>query len=212
MIAGSWNDLNEKAKKKARRDAKVVNFGLIFGMSVPGLMNYAKQEYGVTLTRDQAQAWFDAFFGTYRRIRPYHKETIAFCKRMGYVESPLGRRRHLPEIHSENDRERMEAERQAINHPIQSPSSDTVLIALSEMKRKETFHPEYCRPSLFIHDELVFELKDCSKLEDYVKKINYEMENPPLERNFGFKLSVPLVAEGNLGKNLNSMKEFTVGA
>jgi uracil-DNA glycosylase family 4 len=210
MIAGKWEDLSAKQQKVARRNAKVVNFGLIFGMSVAGLIIYAKQEYGVTLSREQAQAWFDAFFGTYRRIRSYHKETIAFCKSNGYVESPLGRRRHLPEINSDTDWERMEAERQAINHPIQNPSSDTVIIALSEMKRKGTFHPDYCKPSLFIHDELVFELKDCSRLEDYVKKINYEMENPPLKRDFGFNLSVPLKAEGNLGKNLDSMEEFKV--
>jgi uracil-DNA glycosylase family 4 len=212
MIAGRWKDLNPKQQKKARRDAKVVNFGLIFGMSINGLIIYAKQEYDVILSRGQAMAWFDAFFGKYRRIKPFHAETIRSCKRNGYVDSPLGRRRHLPEINSPNEWEVHEAERQAINHPVQGPSSDTVLIALNEMEATDTFHPDYCRESLFIHDELVFELKDCSRLEDYVKMINYHMENPPLERDFGIKLSVPLKAEGNLGKNLNEMKEFTVSA
>jgi DNA polymerase-1 len=203
--------MNEKEQKVARRNAKVVNFGLIFGMSVNGLIRYAKQEYGVTLSRGQAQAWFDAFFGKYNQILKYHEETIEFCRSNGWVESPLGRRRHLPEIYSDDNYLKMEAERQAINHPIQNPSSDTVIIALNEMQKKETFHPEYCRPSLFIHDELIFEIKDCSRLDDYVILINHEMEHPPLERDFGVRLSIPLKAEGALGRNLNEMEEYTIG-
>lgn len=203
-----WLTLDEQERWTARRDAKAVNFGLLFGMTVNGFIRYAKEEYGIVLSFDQAQAWVDIFFGKYSGLLQYHRDIVEFCRINGYVESPLGRRRRLPEINATDKMLRLGAERQAINSPIQSPSSDTVLIALDEMNRKEVFHPDYCMPSLFIHDSLIFEVKDCSKALDYAKMVIHEMEHPPLERDFGVKLLVPLKAEAEIGPNAAEMEEL----
>jgi len=232
-----WEDFSDEERAQYRRSAKVINFGLLFGMKPNGLVIYAKQEYGITIDYKTAEDWSNMFFSKYPGIPIYHKEAIHFCRTHGYVESPLGRRRHLPEINSSNPALRARAENQAVNHPIQSPSSDTVLIALNEMtgtsliqsrdmnfvrnemlKRIKNrmrekrdwgiFHPDECQPILFIHDELIFLVKDNSKLVDYAKKIKYYMENPPLERDFGVKLRVPLVSDPKIGKTLNEMKDL----
>jgi len=204
----TWKELTQEQIDKRRFNAKAVNFGLIFGMTTPGFVKYAKNEYGLDLTMSEADSWITIFFNTYRRLPIYHREIVELCRRQGYVESPLGRRRRLPEINSDEKFLRFEAERQAINHPIQSPSSDTVLIALNEMRRDGIFNPDEFRASLFIHDELVFEVKDNSKVTDYAKAVKHYMEHPPLERDFGVKLRVPLVADPKVGKNSAEMEEI----
>lgn len=205
-----FDELDKFEKWKARRDAKSVNFGLLFRMTVAGFIRYAKEEYGIDLDQEQAEDWVNIFFGKYPGLERYHEEIVEFCRKKGYVESVLGRRRHLPEINSTDKGIRWEAERQAINHPIQNPSSDTVLIALNEAREKEIFDPDYFFPVLFIHDSLVFLVKDCSRVTDYAKAIIQEMENPPLKRDFGVELCVPLKAEAEIGQNLAEMEELKI--
>ncbi len=210
LYAGDWSKLSKAEVDKERRNAKAVNFGLLYGMSVNGFVTYAKQEYGLELSQEQASAWVEIFFGKYGSLRRYHKDTIEFCREHGYVASLFGRRRRLPEVNSDDRGLRAAAERQAINHPIQSPSSDTVLIANNELRRKNLLNPEECRAILFIHDELVFEVKDNSRLIDYAKAVIHEMEHPPLKRLFGVEMSVPLVAEAKIGDNLARMEDLEV--
>lgn len=202
-----WSKLDKSEIATYRRNAKAVNFGLLFGMTVNGFVKYAKIEYGIDLSRDEAESWVMVFFRKFRNLPTYHKNIVEFCRKTGYVESPLGRRRRLPEIHSDDKFLRLEAERQAINHPIQSPSSDTVLIACSEFLKHE-IDPVKCRPVLFIHDELIFEVKDNSKVSDYAELVKDLMEHPPLERDFGINLAVPLVSEPKVGPNLADMTDI----
>jgi uracil-DNA glycosylase family 4 len=204
----NWANLSADEIDSERRNAKCINFGLIFGMKINGFIKYAKIEYGIDLTWDQAQGWVDIFFGKYNRIPAYHERIIESCRENGYVESPLGRRRRLPEIYSTDKWLRLEAERQAINQPIQSPSSDAVLIAGNEMRRKGYLNPDEIKLVLFVHDELIFQVRDNSKLEDYAKMIKHEMENPPLKRDYGFELKVPLVSDVKQGRNLAKMEEM----
>jgi len=232
----AWKEADQKERDKARFRAKAVNFGLLFGMSINGFIKYAKTDYGIDLSRDQAEDWVTIFFRKFSRLRAYHKRAVEDCRRKGYVESPLGRRRRLPEIYSDEKWLRLEAERQAINHPVQSPSSDTVLIALNQLLGRSPLnpnimkssvgdivrgmkwdytgeygllHPQLCFPVMFIHDEIVFQIKDDPKVIDkYARIIKFEMENPPLERDFGVKLKVPLVADPAIGSNLAEMKEI----
>jgi len=206
----AWDILTESDIAVARRNAKAVNFGLLYGMRVYGFMRYAKTEYGLDLTQEQAENWIEIFFSKYGGVRTYHKVAVEECLRLGHVESPLGRRRRLPEIYSKDRMLRGNAERMAINHKISSPSSDTVLIANNELHRKKLLNPDECRAILFIHDELVFEVKDNSKVQDYAKVIKHEMENPPLEKKFGVKLRVPLAAEVKVGRNLADLEELEV--
>lgn len=203
-----WENYTKEEQSVFRRSAKVINFGLLYGMTPQGLIIYAKNEYGVVIDFNEAQDWIDLFFGKYSNILIYHKEMINFCLRKGYVESVLGRRRHLPDIKSSDPGLRRRAENQAVNHPIQSPSSDAVLLACNEIRKKKVFDPEECKVVLFVHDELVFMAKDNSKVIDHAKTIKYYMEHPPLERDFGVKLRVPLVSDPKIGYNLQETKEL----
>ncbi len=203
-----WEKLTGEDHSMYRRNAKAINFGLLFLMSLPGFIRYAKKEYGIDLNQKQGQMWIDLFFGKYRRLPTYHRKMIDLVRRQGYVEHCLGRIRRLPEIHSKDVGLRLEAERMAVNQPIQGPSSDTVLLAGNEVMR-EDFSPEELRPCLFIHDELIYEVKE-EYTEQYARMIKDHMEHPPLQRDFGVELSVPLVADVKVGKNLAEMHELTL--
>lgn len=185
------------------------NFGLLYKMSAPGFVRYAKKDYGLDLSIEEAEIWIRTFFGKYPKLLDYHQRMINFCRQHGYVESPLGRRRRLPEIYSKNPGLRNEAERQAVNAPIQSVSSDVVLLAADEIEKKEYDSVDVI-DCLVVHDELVFEIRDCSKLVDYAADIKKEMEHPPLYKKFGVKLRVPLVADIKIGDNLAEMTALEI--
>lgn len=206
LVSVPWDTLSPEKQKEARRNSKVVDFGLLYGMGIKGFMEYAKAEYGVVLSRLQAERWVNIFFNKYNKIPIYHRNTIAMCKRDGYIDSCFGKRRRLPEITSLDMFLRTYAERQAINHRIQSPSSDTVLIAGNDfIDQKYPF--DEARIVLFIHDELIFEIKE-NLIGTYAKRIKYHMEHPSIEEKFGVKLSVPLKAEIKVGPNLKDLEEM----
>jgi uracil-DNA glycosylase family 4 len=195
--------------KKHRKSAKAVNFGLLYLMTTGGFVRYSKQQYGIVLSFDEAQEWINTFFARYPRLRDYHRKTTRFCERYGYVVSPLGRRRHLPEINDDEKSVRAVAARQAVNHPIQSASSDTVLIAINEILRKRLVDPNECKLVNFIHDEVVWEVDNNPEaIERNFRIIKHQMEHPPLHR-VGVKLRVPLVVDGKVGPNLAEMKEIS---
>lgn len=201
--------LPKKEQDVLRRNAKPVNFGLLYGMHAAGFVLYAKLEYGIDLSIPEAELWISIFFRKYNKLPVYHKNTIEFCRRHGYVVSPIGRRRRLPEINSKDKMLRLSAERMAINHPIQAISSDTVMMADNEIEAQE-HNPEEFKSSLFIHDELVYLVKDNSKVEDYALVLKEAMEHPPFERDFGYKLTVPLISDVKVGKNLVEMEVLNV--
>jgi len=203
----AWTELTPDEQKIARRNAKPVNFGLLYLMTVEGFKRYAKKEYGIDLTIEEAAQYVDAFFKRYQKIRAYHAYQINFCRENLYVESPLGRRRRFPEINSPDKMIRLKAERDAVNHPIQSPSSDVVLMACNEMLDMD-FDPNVCRPVMFIHDELVWEVREDADVRHYAKVLKHSMENPPLKRDFGYTMTVPLAASVKVGKNLADMEEL----
>ena len=196
-----WAELAQKEIEKYRRNAKPMNFGLLYGMQVYGFIKYAKIEYGITLTEAEAELWIETFFDTYPGLRSYHSRAIEFCREHGYVVSPIGRRRNLPEIRSNDQGLRHEAERQAINAPIQSVSSDTVLMAANEIAKLD-LNPEEFKLSLFIHDELVFLVKESADLPFYGRILKDALENPPFERDYGYTLTVPLKSDVQVGTNL----------
>ena len=199
-----------------RKNAKIVNFGLIYRMSLWGFIRYCKDEYYLILNEDEATSYINAFFSRYPGIIIYHQNIINFCRKHGYVVSPLGRKRRLPEINSRNKGIAQAAERQAINHPIQSPSSDGVLLSANEIKKKVKkgeLNPEHFKDIIFIHDELIYEIKeekDGSNVVDCAKIIKYEVENPPLKELFGYEMSVPLSCDPSVGKNLADMQEMNL--
>lgn len=201
-------EMTKEEFKKNRTNAKPLNFGMLYLISVQGFVNDAKLNYGVNITERIAQEWMSAWFRKYSGITKYHAEMERFCYKHGYVESPFGNRRRLPEIYSNEVGIRNYAIRQAVNFPIQLASSTTVLIAMAELLMRNLLNPKECRIINFVHDEAVFEVRDKDSIIDRNYKIIKDiMENPPLHR-FGINLKVPLVVDGKLGYNLRDMEEM----
>lgn len=173
--------------REQRSHAKTVNFGIIYGVSAFGLSNQT------TLTRSQSKELIDTYYATYPNLKNYINKQIFFAQQNGFVETILGRRRYLPDIHSRNQVVRGAAERNAINAPIQGSAADIIKIAMiriSEMLQKEKLETKML---LQVHDELVFDVPK-SELEIVKPLIKSQMEN-------AFSLSVPLVVDLGVGDN-----------
>lgn len=207
ILGKEREEVDDTEFKAARRSAKSLNFGLLYGMSVGGFQRYAKLSYNVDLSYEESARLINVFFTTYPSIKDYHRKVINFARKFQYVQSPYGRKRRLPNINSAIPGEAARSERQALNHAIQAAASDTALVALNELLRKDILNPEEAKPIMFVHDELVFEIKE-SKVAEYVPLIQYEMENPPLKELFGINLSVPLKTDAQIGYNYADLSPY----
>lgn len=169
--------------REQRSQAKTVNFGIIYGVSAFGLSNQT------TLSRSEAKALIDAYYETYPRLKAYMGEQVHFAREHGYVETVLGRRRYLKDIHSRNPVVRGAAERNAVNAPIQGSAADIIKIAMLRIHQKlKGFESKML---LQVHDELVFDAKK-SELETLQHMVKSEMEQ-------AFSLEVPLVVDMDTG-------------
>ena len=204
ILGKSRDEVDPADFKAARQSAKCINFSLIYGASTNGFKRNAKINYGLDLTYEQADAYRNMWFNTYSNVKKYHKDTINFCRKYGYVMSPLGRMRRLPDINNTDHALAGRAERQALNHAIQSFSSDLVFLSLNKLITEGLVDNEDCRPIAMIHDELLFEVKE-DFVDKYYRIIKNVMENPPL-KEFGVELLVPMVAEGKAGDNFIDME------
>ena len=178
--------------KEERSRAKAVNFGIIYGISSFGLAN----DLGINV--NDAKDFIDRYMEKFDGIKAYMKKEVEDAKEKGYVTTIMNRKRYIDEIKASNYMIRMQGERMALNTPIQGSGSDILKKAMididSELKEKNI----KSKMLLQIHDELIFEVKEEEK--DIVKKIVKEkMEN-------AFKLSVPLVVDINMGKDLYEAK------
>lgn len=177
----------ESVTAQMRREAKVVNFGIIYGMSAFGL----SKELGVE--QKVAQAYIDGYFQRYRGVRVYLDKVLEQAREKGYVETLLGRRRYLPEILSSNTAARKFAERTAINTPIQGTAADLIKKAMIRIHKR--LADEGCKSRMLVqvHDELLFEVPEPErkKVQELVRQ---EMENV-------HKLDVPLKVDLGWGKN-----------
>jgi DNA polymerase I len=149
-----------------RREAKVVNFGIIYGMSSMGLA----QELGIA--RSEAEAYIATYFATYQGVKDYIDATLAKGRHLGYVTTLSGRVRHLPELRSSNRTAREFAERAAINAPIQGTAADLIKKAMITIDQRIADEKLDARMILQIHDELLFEVSetDRDKLLPLVKE------------------------------------------
>lgn len=170
-----------------RRNAKMVNFGIIYGISAFGLAQR------LNISKSEAKIIIDNYFTQYPRIKEYMNESIRQAKERGYVETLLGRRRYLRDINSNNPTVRGFAERNAINAPIQGSAADMIKIAMINIHNEFLKKKLRSKMILQVHDELVF---DVYKDEiDYVKAI---VEN---KMKYAIQLSVPVEVEMGLGSN-----------
>ncbi|WP_303817910.1 DNA polymerase I [Actinobacillus minor] len=169
-----------------RRNAKAINFGLIYGMSEFGLSNQ------LGISRADAKQYMEAYFNRYPNVLQFMTDIKAKAAEKGYVETLLGRRLYLPEIKSSNAMRRKAAERVAINAPMQGTAADIIKIAMIGIDRVIQ-HSDEIKMIMQVHDELVFEVKE-DKVEHYSAVIKAEMEK-------AIQLNVPLIAEVGIGNN-----------
>lgn len=169
-----------------RRNAKAINFGLIYGMSEFGLSNQ------LGISRADAKQYMEAYFNRYPNVLQFMTDIKAKAAEKGYVETLLGRRLYLPEIKSSNAMRRKAAERVAINAPMQGTAADIIKIAMIGIDRIIQ-HSDEIKMIMQVHDELVFEVRE-DKVEHYSALIKAEMEK-------AIQLRVPLIAEVGIGDN-----------
>jgi len=142
----------EEVSKDQRRNAKSVNFGIVYGISAFGL----SEQLGIP--RKEAAALIDEYFTQYPDIRRFIDESVAVARERGYAQTLLGRRRYLPDINSRNAAARSFAERNAVNMPIQGTSADMIKLAMVRIHQSLKCQGLRSRMILQVHDELVFDL------------------------------------------------------
>ena len=175
--------------KTQRRNAKAVNFGIIYGQSAFGLAE------NLSISRTEAKSIIDSYFERFEGIKKYMSATMAFAHDHGYVQTIAGRKRWLPDIHSGNQVVRGYAERNAINMPIQGTAADMIklaMIAVHKALKKEGLQTKMI---LQVHDELVFDVPR-HEIEIVRPIIIREMENAMVLPN-----GVPIKAESGVGDN-----------
>lgn len=177
----------EDVTPNMRRQAKAVNFGIVYGISDYGL----SQNLGIT--RKQAQQYIDTYFEKYPGVKQYMEEIVRDAKDKGYVETLYHRRRYLSDINSRNFNLRSFAERTAINTPIQGSAADILKIAMIEMARRLKEEKLQATMLLQVHDELVFEVPE-SELEQLNQLVKEVMEH-------AVSLHVPLITDSSWGKH-----------
>lgn len=186
-----------------RRKAKVINFGILYGMGV----NALRTNLGEEATREEAQEFLNAYFNTFTRLAEYLEETKAFARSHGYTETLFGRRRQFPGINSGAPFIRAAAERMAINAPVQGTAADIMRIAMVEvfnmLKKK---YKDDARMLLQVHDELVFEIKE-ELVDTLVPEIKKSMEEVLKEAGKDDK-GVPLLAEVKIGNDWSHLEKY----
>lgn len=205
---------NEVTKEERKR-AKWVNFGFIFGMQWRTFIDTVWRGYQIKITEEEAKAARKTFFRTFPEFLTWHETQRRFAREHGYVTNLLGRVRHLPNIASNNKSIRAEAERQAINSPVQSLASDLTLFSVLKVNDHFTYRGMKSRVIGTVHDEALYEIPE-SEMADALPIIHHTMENLPLRRFFGVELTVPIIANVKASRHWdcdpdgNELKELSV--
>lgn len=176
----------EEVTPLMRRQAKAVNFGIVYGISGFGLAR------GLDIPQKEARQFIDRYFDTYPGVKRYMDSIVKKAHQTGYVTTLTGRRRYLPGINAKNFGERSFAERTAMNTPIQGTAADIIKFAMVKMVQAIEERNLMSRMLLQVHDELIFEVPE-SELEEMAKLVTAVMED-------ALPLSVPLKVDVNIGK------------
>ncbi|MFC1728866.1 DNA polymerase I [candidate division KSB1 bacterium] len=188
MTAAKIFGVNEaEVEPEMRYRAKSINFGIMYGMSPYRLA----REIGIS--NEKAQNFIFAYFQTFPGIDNYIADQLAKARELGYVSTMMGRRRYLPELHSDNQRIRQSAENVAINTPLQGTAAELIKVAMINLSDKLKSARMEARLVLQIHDELVLEVPG-GELERCTLLVRESMENT-------LELTVPLVVDIHTGKN-----------
>jgi DNA polymerase I len=179
-------DINDVTREMRSR-AKTANFGIIYGISSFGLSER------LTIGRKEAKDLIDGYFNSYPGVKIYMDESIRKAREVGYVTTMFGRKRYLPDIHSRNQVVRGNAERNAINAPIQGSAADIIKIAMVRIYERMKAENYNSKMILQVHDELIFEVLD-GEFEELKKLVLYEMSN-------AVKLDIPLKVDWGIGNS-----------
>ena len=177
----------DQVTSEQRRYAKVINFGLIYGMSAFGLAG------NLGIERSAAQQYIDTYFGRYPGVAKYMADTRVIAKERGYVETVFGRRLWLPEIRSSNGMRRQGAERAAINAPMQGTAADLIKMAMNAVQAWLESSNSQAKLLLQVHDELILEVPEAEveSVKDQVARLMTSVA----------KLKVPLEVGIGVGNN-----------
>ncbi len=189
-----WNIPPEKVTPQLRQAAKTINFGVTYGMGARALAE------GAGITIEEAKNFIAKYFTVYEGVRNFLEETKQAARDFGYVETLFGRRRYLPEIYSPVPMIRAEAERMAINMPVQGTAADIMKLAMIKVTQGLSQISPRSKMILQVHDELVFEAdgREVKKVARFVKETMEE----------AVKLEVPLLAAVEVGDNWGEMEKL----
>lgn len=188
----------EEVTSEMRRKAKVINFGILYGMGV----NALRGNLGEGTSREEAQEFFNAYFNTFTRLAEYLEETKEYARKHGYTETLFGRRRQFPGITSAQPFIRASAERMAINAPVQGTAADVMRIAMNRVYEYLTKAglASDVRMLLQVHDELVFEIKD-ALLDSVIPALVTEIEGSMVgQETYGVPLKVDVASGPSWGE------------
>ncbi|MCY3025118.1 DNA polymerase I [Aerococcus loyolae] len=171
--------------KDERRQAKAVNFGIVYGISDYGLSQ------NLSISRQEAKAFIDKYFEIYPKVAEYMDKSVEIAREAGYAKTLFNRRRYLPDLKAKNYNVRSFAERTAMNSPIQGTAADIIKVAMVEMDQALEEHQLQANLLLQVHDELIFEVAK-EDLEDLAALVKDVMEN-------AVSLDVPLIVDSNYG-------------
>jgi DNA polymerase-1 len=185
--SGLFGVSEEDVTSEMRNKAKIVNFSIIYGATSFGLSQ------NLRISRAEAKVFKDKYFEQYLGVEKYMKEMVEFCEKNGYVETLMGRRRFIPDIHSKSRQVVEAAKRIAVNTPIQGTSADMIKLAMIRIHKNIQEKKMESRIIMQVHDELVFEVHSGERAE-FQKMAIKEMQN-------ALPLEVPILVEGKFGKN-----------
>lgn len=218
MTQEEWDELPKEKKKELRQKAKAVNFGFLYGMMAPTFKQYALVDYGLDIPMHECAAIRKQFFADHHGLPAWYAKQEEECKEFGYVESPSGRRRHLPNItlNPEGSRDARskynEAVRMAINTPVQGFGSDWKLMSMIEVD--EIVERDYKgKAYLFgeVHDSILLEVRN-DVLEEVARMVLKVMAHPRILDDLGIEFVVPVLAEAKAGPSLGEAKEMVLEA
>jgi DNA polymerase-1 len=184
----------DKVTSTQRRDAKTINFSVLYGVSAFGLSSRSE------MSRVEAGEHIKNYFEVFKKLKKYIDDTIELTRKQGFITNELGRIRYFPDITAPNFAIRGAAERQAFNMPIQSLAADIIKLAMIKVESRIQNLESSIKMLLTVHDELVFEVKKF-EAEKFAEEIKNIMESV-------YKLKVPLVVEAKAGNNWSEMTKL----
>lgn len=186
----------DKVEKADRKKAKAVNFGFMYGMGAKKFQEYARDKFETIFTLEESLAFRRKFFQLYPYILQWHEHQRILVRSLQYVENLLGRKRNLPEILSYDEGLIHEAERQAVNSPVQSFASDLTLLALTRLQKA---YPHDIKPVGLVHDAILFCVPE-NNIDSGIKLVKeFMLCEDYLEHGWGVELKVPLDIEIKVG-------------